>query len=165
MRSTQRGFCLQYNVDTYLGITDLLEVGKNFLKARQIRAQPRESAYSHHMIVHYINFNSERLRDHGFIDYYVRRDDQQNYRLSEADYENLHPHDIEDMCLKRISFLNKKFIGQDIVDSSKIFMRSRVLVVHVDDFHGGKELSKEGKSFSAHTSISWDSDSQSMVMC
>ena len=34
--------------------------------------------------MHYINVNSEKFRDHGFIDYYVCKDDNLNYMFSET---------------------------------------------------------------------------------
>lgn len=51
-----------------------------------------------------------------------------------TDYVNLHPHDIEDMYFSRINDNLKTKFDPDIVESLKIFVRSKVVVVHVEDF-------------------------------
>ena len=87
----------KYNRDAYLGITHLEEASRNFYKFNLRKANPRHEVYSRNKIMHYTDVNLDRFKNHGFVNYYVKRDDDLNYNFSEEDYVNRHPHDIEDM--------------------------------------------------------------------
>ncbi|GKE10638.1 hypothetical protein Tco_1414189, partial [Tanacetum coccineum] len=113
------------------------EIACRRLRVRQKKRKLREEVLLPYKIQRYVEVTSERLWTHGFIEYHVVRRENKHYRFIEADYINFHPHDIDDMFLRRANSYNKKGISQDILKSLEIFMRSWVVVVHVEDFHMG----------------------------
>ncbi|GKA22967.1 hypothetical protein Tco_0708929 [Tanacetum coccineum] len=110
------------------------EVARNFTKERQRVAKPCHEVYITSKIVHYIDVDADSFRIEGFINYFFIRDNGLAYRFTEADYHNLHTQDIDDMYHSSISYLYTQGNDQDIKDLLKIFMRSNVTVVHVEDF-------------------------------
>lgn len=123
----------RYNEDAYLGLINLKENTRGFFKLRKLKQKPRHEVYFEHKIQRQI-VDTKHLYSHGFVEYHVVREDNQQYQFIEADYINLHPRDNEDIYKRRINCYNKKGVDQDIIESLKIFTRSRVVVVHVEDF-------------------------------
>ena len=129
----------EYNVEAYMRITAMNEAAKDFLKERYRDSLPRHKVFTRHRIVHYVYVYSHQFRTDGFINFAVRRDDNLDYVFREADFHLLHPQDIQDMYLSNISYMYDQGDEDDIRDALKIFMRSQLSIIHVDDFQMGVE--------------------------
>ncbi|GJV37687.1 hypothetical protein Tco_1410164 [Tanacetum coccineum] len=119
----------------FLRISHLEENTKGFCKLRQLKRKDKDQVFSSSKIRGYIEVKIDFNYRHGFVDYFVERYNNQQYIFTEVDYPNLHPHGIEDIYKRRRDCINKKGVDQDIIVSLKIFMRSTIVVVHIEDFH------------------------------
>lgn len=129
----------EFKVEPYMRITGMNEVAHNYFKDRHRDANPRHTVFTKRRIVHYVYVNSQQFRTDGFIHFAVKRDDSLDYIFREADFHNLHPQDIQDMYLSNISFLYTPGNEDDILDSLRILMRSKLALIHIDDFKMGVE--------------------------
>nr|GFB35150.1 guanine nucleotide binding protein (G-protein), alpha subunit [Tanacetum cinerariifolium] len=129
----------RFKRDYFLRISHLEENTKGFFKLRQLKRKDKDQVFSSSKIRRYIEVKTDFDYRHGFIDYFVERYNNQQYIFIEADYPNLYPHDIEDIYKRRRHCINKKGVDQDIIESLKIFMRSTIIVPHIEDFHIGIE--------------------------
>lgn len=120
-------------------ITAINEAAKDFLKERYIDSLPCHKVFTRHRIAHYVYVFSHQFRTDGFINFAVRRDDNLDYFFRGADFHHLHPQDIQDMYLSNISYKHDQGNEDDIRDALKIFMRSQLSIIHVDDLQMGVE--------------------------
>ncbi|GKA96810.1 hypothetical protein Tco_0818905 [Tanacetum coccineum] len=89
-----------YNISTAYGITHWWFKRKEFYITRHNSPSDRHEVRSHMRILSVISLKKFERYGYAFLkEIVIRRADYKKYKISEADFKNLHPNDFEDMYL------------------------------------------------------------------
>nr|GFA40978.1 hypothetical protein [Tanacetum cinerariifolium] len=131
-----------YDISVAYGISHWWFKCKEFYITRHDAPSDRSQVRSHMRILSVISLKTYERYGHAFLKEILRRADYKEYKISEADFKNLHPNDFGDMYLLHLQCQLNHLSGDDRVylfNAVNMWIRNIVVRKRVEDLQLGVE--------------------------
>ncbi|GJX65413.1 hypothetical protein Tco_0299756 [Tanacetum coccineum] len=133
----------EYDISAAYGISHWWFKGKEFYITRHSASSDRSAVRSHMRILSVISIKTYERYGYTFLkEIILRKADYKEYKISEANFKNLHPNDFEDMYLLHLQGQLNHLSGADKVhlfNAVNLWIRNIVIKKCVEDLQLGIE--------------------------
>nr|GEU64291.1 hypothetical protein [Tanacetum cinerariifolium] len=136
----------EYDISAAYDISHWWFKRKEFYITRPDAPSDHSKVISHMRILSVISLRTYKRYENTFLkEIVLRRADYKEYKISEADFKNLHPNDFEDLYLLHLQGQLNHLSADDKVhlfNAVNIWIRNIIIRKHVEDLQLGIEISK-----------------------